>query len=196
MFIDRVGKGDVANGKSSEVKMPPRAALAERELTAEDRKLLDLSGVFMSDFSGWWSQGPRRMGADKQGDVVWVGNYWGNDLAKIDIHSLKTTLYPYPERYAAPYDCVVDTHHNVWTNLFNGDAVAKFDPKSQQWTEYPMPTRGTEFRHIAIAEHNGATEIVLSEFRAGKVAVMRFRTEEDLNALHSEVKHLELHARR
>ncbi len=188
MFIDRVGKGDVKSGKSFEVKMPPRTALAERELTAEDRKLLDLSGVFMSDFSGWWSQGPRRMGADKQSDVIWVGNYWGNDLAKIDTHSLKTTLYPYPQRYAAPYDCVVDSRHNVWTNLFNGDGVAKFDPKTEQWTEYPLPSRGTEMRHVAIAEPNGAVEVVISEFRVGKVAVMRFRSKEDLRALQTEAE--------
>ena len=176
--------------------MPPRTALAEKELTADDRKLLDLSGVFMSDFSGWWSQGPRRMGADKQSDLVWVGNYWGNNLAKIDIHSLKATLYPYPQRYAAPYDCVVDSHHHVWTNLFNGDAVAEFDPQSGQWTEYPLPTRGTELRHIAIAEHDGATKVVLGEFRVAKVAVMRFRTRQELSALRTEFQQAELHRKR
>ena len=196
MFIDRVGKGDVKSGKSFEVRMPPRTALAEKELTADDRKLLDLSGVFMSDFSGWWSQGPRRMGADKQSDLVWVGNYWGNNLAKIDIHSLKATLYPYPQSYAAPYDCVVDSHHHVWTNLFNGDAVAEFDPQSEQWTEYPLPTRGTELRHIAIAERDGAIEVVLSEFRVAKVAVMRFRTRQELSALRTEVQQIELHRKR
>jgi streptogramin lyase len=186
MFIDRVGKGDVKSGKSFEVKIPPRTALAEKEITEDDRKLLDLSGVFMSDFSGWWSQGPRRLGADKQSDVVWVGDYWGNNLAKIDIHTLKPTLYPYPERYAAPYDAVVDSHHNVWMNLFNGDAVVKFDPSSETWTKYPLPTRGIEMRHMAIAEHDGAVEAVVSEFRVGKVAVMRFRTKADLQALQRQ----------
>ena len=196
MFIDRVGKGDVKSGKSFEVKMPPRPALSEKELTEDDRKLLDLSGVFMSDFSGWWSQGPRRMGADKQSDVVWVGNYWGDNLARIDIHTLKPTLYPFPERYAAPYDAVVDSHHNVWMNLFNGDAVVKFDPNTEKWTEYPLPSRGTEMRHMAIAEHDGTVEAIISEFRVGKVAVMRFRTKGELQALRSDVQPREIRAQR
>ena len=196
MFIDRVGKGDVKSGKSLEVKMPPRTALAEKELTDDDRKLLDLSGVFMSDFSGWWSQGPRRMGADKQSDAVWVGNYWGNNLAKIDIHTLKPTLYPFPERYAAPYDAVVDSHHNVWMNLFNGDAVVKFDPSTEKWTEYPLPSRGTELRHMAIAEHDGKVEAVVSEFRVGKVAVMRFRTKAEMSALESASEKGQVQARK
>jgi len=31
-----------------------------------------------------WSQGPRRMGTDKNADVLWVGNSWGGSLARID----------------------------------------------------------------------------------------------------------------
>ena len=196
MFIDRVDKGDIQSGKSQELKMPPRHALAEDALTAQDRKLMALSGVFMSDFSGWYSQGPRRMGADKNGDSMWVCNYWGNNLARVDIHTLKATLYPYPKNYGAIYDAVVDSYHNVWVNLFNGDAVAKFDPSTQQWTEYPLPTRGVETRHIAISEVHGSPEVVLSEFRVGKLAVMHFRSKSDLQALKAEVQQVELRAQR
>ena len=196
MFIDRVDKGEIQSGKSQELKMPPRHALAEDALTAQDRKLMALSGVFMSDFSGWYSQGPRRMGADKNGDSMWVCNYWGNNLARVDIHTLKATLYPYPKNYAAIYDAVVDSHRNVWVNLFNGDAVAKFDLITQQWTEYPLPTRGVETRHIAISEVHGSPEVVLSEFRVGKLAVMHFRSKSDLQALQTQVEQLELRAQR
>src|SRR6266436_26948 len=191
MFIDRVGKGDPLTGKSLEVKIPPHRALAEDAITDQDRKLQSLSGVFMSDFSGWWSQGPRRMGADKNGDAMWVCDYWGGNLAKVDIHTLKTTLYPYPTRESAIYAAVVDSHHNVWVNLFNGDAVAKFDPGSEQWTEYPLPSRGVEMRHVAISELHGSPEAVLSEFRVGKIAVMHFRTKEDLQALQTQVQQME-----
>ena len=176
--------------------MPPRHALAESALTEQDRKLMSLSGVFMSDFSGWYSQGPRRMGADKKGDSVWVCNYWGNNLAKVDINTLKIKLYPYPKNFGAIYDAVVDSHHNVWVNLFNGDSVAKFDPSTQQWTEYPLPTRGVETRHIAISEVHGSPEVVLSEFRVGKLAVMYFRTKSDLQALKMQAQPLELHAQK
>jgi streptogramin lyase len=196
MFIDRVDKGDVQSGKSQELKMPPRHALAEDALTDQDRKLMALSGVFMSDFSGWYSQGPRRMGADKSGDSIWVCNYWGNNLARVDIHTLKATLYPYSKNYGAIYDAVVDSHHNVWVNLFNGDAVAKFGPSTQRWTEYPLPTRGVETRHVAISEVHGTPEVVLSEFRVGKLAVMHFRSKSDLQALKTEVQQVELRAQR
>lgn len=196
MFIDRVGKGEVSTGKSFEVKIPPHPALSEESITSDDRKLQSLSGVFMSDFSGWWSQGPRRMGADKNGDAMWVCDYWGGNLAKIDIHTLKTTLYPYPTRESATYDAVVDSHHNVWVNLFNGDAVARFDPRTEQWTEYPLPSRGVEMRHMAISEIHGSVEAVLSEFRVGKVAVMRFRTKAEIQALKAQVQELETRARK
>jgi len=76
-------------------------------------------------------------------------------------------------------------------NLFNGDAVAKFDPGSEQWTEYPLPSRGVEMRHVAISELHGSPEAVLSEFRVGKIAVMHFRTKEDLQALQTQVQQME-----
>ncbi len=196
MFIDRVGKGDVKAKKSLEVKMPPHVQASADALTAEDRQLYSATGVFMSDFAGLTSQGPRRMGADKNGDTVWVGNYWGGNIAKIDIHTLKATLYPYPKPEPGTYDVVVDSHHMVWTNLFNGDAVAKFDPKTETWTEYPLPTRGVEMRHIALTEHGGALEIILSYFRAGKVARMQFRTQEQLQALRTQVRESEVQAKK
>ncbi len=136
------------------------------------------------------------MGADKNGDTVWVGDFWGGNLAKIDIHTLKTTLYPYPKPTPGTYDVVVDSHHMVWANLFNGDAVARFDPKTETWTEFPLPTRGVEMRHIAFTEQNGTTEIILSYFRAGKVARMQFRTTEQLESLQAQVRAAEVQAKK
>jgi streptogramin lyase len=81
-------------------------------------------------------------------------------------------------------------------NLFNSDAIAKFDPATETWTEYPLPTRGIEMRHIALTEHNGTTEIILSYFRAGKVACVQFRTKEELQALRNEVKQSEVEAKK
>jgi virginiamycin B lyase len=196
MFIDRVGKGDVKAGKSLEVKMPPHKQVSADILTDDDRQVYAMTGVFMSDFAGLTSQGPRRMGADKNGDSIWVGNYWGGNLAKIDIHTLKTTIYPYPKPVPGTYDVVVDSHHMVWINLFNSDAIAKFDPVTETWTEYPLPTRGIEMRHIALTEHSGATEIILSYFRAGKVARVQFRTKEELQDLRAEVGQSEVEAKK
>jgi streptogramin lyase len=186
--IDRVDKADVQTGESAELKVPPRAARADGAITEADRKLYSLAGVELTDFSGFWSQGPRRMGADKSGDAVWVCDYWGGNLAKFDVHTMKPTFYRYPTPESAPYDAVVDKNHNVWVNLTNGDSVAKFDPKTEQWTEYPLPSRGIALRHISLSERDGATQVVVGYTRNSKVAKIQFRTKEELQALASEVE--------
>ncbi len=196
MFIDRVGKGEVKEKKSVEIKLPPHPQASADAITPEDKQIYSMAGVFMSDFSGLTSQGPRRMGADKNGDAVWVGDFWGGNLAKIDIHTLKATLYPYPKPGPGTYDVVVDSHHKVWVNLLNGDAIAKFDPATETWTEYPLPTHGLEMRHIALSEHDGPPQIILSYFRAGKVARVQFRTQEELQALKAQVSESSVQAQK
>ena len=186
MYIDRVGKGDMQTHRATDVHFPPHDELADDGVTKEDREVYASSGVFMSDFSGLASQGPRRLGADKNGDSVWVADYWGGNLARIDIHTMKTSFYPYPKPRPGTYDAVVDANHMVWTNLLNGDAIAKYDPKTEQWTEYPLPTHGIEMRHIAVSNHEGRTQVILSYFRAGKVAKVEFRTKEDIQALRTQ----------
>jgi hypothetical protein len=51
-------------------------------------------------------------------------------------------------------------------------------------------------RHVAISELHGSTEAVLSEFRVGKVAVMQFRTKDDLQALQTQVQQMEARAQK
>ena len=78
-----------------------------------------------------WAQAPRRMGADKNGDYVYVGNSFGGTLAKINIHTKETTLIPLPNPEAhQPYQIGVDKEHNVWTNLWSTDKIAKYNPSS------------------------------------------------------------------
>jgi len=191
--IDRVNRADVETGKTLEFKVPPRTARADGVITDADRKLYKLAGVELTDFSGFWSQGPRRMGADKNGDVVWVCDYWGGNLMKYDIRTLKTTLYKYPTPESAPYDASVDKSHNVWVNLTNGDSVAKFDPKTEKWTEYPLPTRGINLRHISLDERTGTTQIIVGYTRNSMIARMQVRTKEELQMLKAQA--LELSAR-
>ena len=191
--IDRVNRADVETGKTLEFKVPPRTARADGVITDADRKLYELAGVELTDFSGFWSQGPRRMGADKNGDVVWVCDYWGGNLMKYDIRTLKTTLYKYPTPESAPYDASVDKSHNVWVNLTNGDSVAKFDPKTEKWTEYPLPTRGINLRHISLDERTGTTQIIVGYTRNSMIARMQVRTKEELQMLKAQA--LELSAR-
>jgi streptogramin lyase len=181
--IDRVNRADIETGKTKEFHEPPRAARADGVITADDKKLYELAGVELTDFGAWWSQGPRRMGADRNADVIWVCDYWGGNLARYDIRSLKATFYKYPTPESAPYDAVVDRSHNVWVNLTNGDSVARFDPKTQQWTEFPLPARGIDLRHISLDERNGVTRIVVGYTRNSKIARMQIRSTEELQVL-------------
>jgi streptogramin lyase len=184
--IDRVNRADLESGKTQEFHEPPRAARADGVLTADDKKLYELAGVELTDFSAWWSEGPRRMGADKGGDFIWVCDYWGGNLEKYDIRTLKSSLYKYPTPESAPYDAVVDRDHKVWVNLTNGDSVARFDPKTEEWTEFPLPARGIDLRHISLDERDGATRIVVGYTRNSKVARMQIRSKEEVQALKAQ----------
>jgi streptogramin lyase len=83
MALDIVDKADTQSGKSIAIELPPIAAEMAR-ITPEEKQLYDsFAGLdFNTPFP--WSQGPRRMGADKNGDTVWVCDFWGGSLARID----------------------------------------------------------------------------------------------------------------
>jgi streptogramin lyase len=191
--IDRVNRADLESGKTQEFHEPPRPARADGALTADDKKLYELAGTELTDFSAWWSEGPRRMGADRNGDFIWVCDYWGGNLEKYDIRALKSVVYKYPTPESAPYDASVDKNHDVWVNLTNGDSVARFDPKTEQWTEFPLPSRGIDLRHISLDERDGATRIVVGYTRNSKIARMQIRSKEELQALKAQA--LEFSAR-
>jgi streptogramin lyase len=159
--------------------------------TPEERKMYAMAG---SEFHSAvpWAQSPRRFGADKNGNFVWVCDWSGGNLAKIDIDTLKVTiiLLPRPD-IQQPYSAVVDKDHNVWTNLMNADEVMKFDPKTSRWAEYPLPTLGAETRHISLFERDGSLQVILPYARARKVARMTFRSPEELQALKKQVEQQE-----
>ena len=188
--IDIVGHSDMETGKSLEVKLPPVPGRMD-QFTPEQRKMYSMTG---SDFNTAmpWAEGPRRMGADKTGDFVWVCDWWGGNLAKIDIRTQKVTMIPLPRPDAQqPYHAAVDSRHNVWTNLMGGDEVLKFDPKTSQWTEYQLPTLGAETRYFSLLEHDGSMQVILPYSRTRKVARMTFRSPEDMQALKKQVQQQE-----
>ena len=126
------------------------------------------------------------MGTDKADDVLWVGNSWGANLARINTKTNETTYVPLPNGQQ-PYHVHVDQQHRPWTNLWGADRVMRYDPKSGEWTAFDLPTRGAEPRYISLLEREGtATQVVLPYFRARKVAVMTLRSEAELNELSSE----------
>ena len=187
MNMDIVSKADVKSGKVTQIKIPPVSS--EMDLvTEEERK------VYADAGSSWtiavpWAEGPRRMGADKNGHVLWVCDWWGGSLAKIDTHTLKVTMIPLPKPDAQqPYQAQVDSNHNVWINLMNADEVIKFDPKTSKWTEYPFPTLGAETRYVSLLEKDGGLQVILPYSRARKVARMTVRSEKELESLKAQTR--------
>lgn len=190
MNLDIVAKTDMETGKVSEIKIPEVPGIRSM-FSADEIKMYDAAG------STWntampWAEGPRRMGADKAGHVVWVCDWWGGNLAKIDTRTLAVTLVPLPNPEAQePYQAAVDKDHNVWINLMNSDEVLKYDPKTSRWTDYPFPTLGAETRYVSLLERDGKMEVILPYSRARRVARMTFRTREDLQALKKQVQQQE-----
>ena len=188
MAQDLIDYSDIKTGKSGEFKLPPEKAVMD-SLTPEQRKMYETFQPpdFNTPFA--WAQAPRRMGADKNGDYVYVGNSFGGTLAKINIFTKEATLVPLPNPEAhQPYQIGVDKGHNVWTNLWSTDKVAKYDPSANQWTLFDLPTRGTESRHISLLERDGQPlRVIIPYERARKVAVLTPRSEAELQALKAQV---------
>src|ERR1700730_3597249 len=84
-----------------------------------------------------WAQGPRRMGTDKNADVLWVGNSWCANLARIDTRTHAVSYVPLPGEQQ-PYHVAVDKKHNAWTNLWGADRVLRYDPQAATWTAFDL----------------------------------------------------------
>ncbi len=182
MTIDTIGKGDTTTGKSLELKLP-RVAIEKDQMSDEHRAFYEKFAP--PDFNAPvpWNQGPRRMGADKNADVLWVGNSWGLSLARVDTHTMETSFVPLPgPGVMQPYHVAVDGGHNAWLNIWTSDVILKYDPAGKTWTTFDLPTRGTEARYISLLEKDGKTQVVLPYSRTSKVAVMTFRDAAEIAA--------------
>jgi streptogramin lyase len=185
MTLDTVGVGNGARGQASEIKLAPITAESNL-LTADEQKFYQTYN--QPDFNSPlpWAQGPRRMGTDKNADVLWVGDSWGANLARIDTHTHETTYVPLPGQQQ-PYHVAVDRNHDAWTNLWGADRVLRYDPKTTGWTAFDLPTRGAEPRYVSLLERDGQpTQVVLPYFRGRKIAVITLRSEADLRALKTQ----------
>jgi virginiamycin B lyase len=186
MTLDIIGHADGATGQATELKLP--RVVLDKDLVSDEQRAF-YEKYAPADFNQPvpWNEGPRRMGSDKNGDVLWVGNSWGGSLAKIDIHTMATSFVPLPgPGMMQPYHVAVDSGHNAWLNIWTSDVIMKFDPAANKWTTFDLPTRGTEARYISLLERNGKMEVVLPYSRTSKVAVMSFRSEADLQALKAQ----------
>jgi streptogramin lyase len=174
MAMDTIGHGDAATGEVSEIKLASvktwmdRLPAAEREFYANFNEMTFNTAVP-------WSEGPRRMGTDKNGDVLWVGNSWGSSLTRIDTKTREATLVPMPDPTMQPYHVAVDSHHNVWGDLWTNDRIYRFDPSTNKWTLFELPVHGSEIRHISLLERDGKFQVVVPFYRSSQMAVMTIR---------------------
>jgi hypothetical protein len=83
MAFDTVGKAGVATHSTSEVVLPSLKDEIAR-IPAPAKAFYDSFNQLTVNNPLPWSEGPRRMGTDKNADVLWVGNSWGSSLARID----------------------------------------------------------------------------------------------------------------
>src|SRR3989441_12952888 len=138
MALDTIGHADIETGKVTEVKLPPVKAEMDR-IKPEERAFYDNFNELSFNSPLPWSQGPRRMGTDKNADVLWVGNSWGATLARIDTKTGQTSIIPFSDPAYQPYHIAVDQNHNVWGNLWTADRLAKYDPAKAEWTLFDLP---------------------------------------------------------
>jgi virginiamycin B lyase len=183
MAMNTVYKGEVATGKTIEIKMPE---VKVDHLFGEDRAFYETVSDLGFNAPLPWAQGPRRMGTDKNADLLWVGNSFGSSWAKINTKTLETTIVPLPDPAMQAYHIAVDSKHNVWGNLWTADCIVRLDPGGNTWTVFDLPVRGTEIRHIALLERGDRISVVVPVYRTSQMGVMTLRSEAELAALKAK----------
>src|ERR1700722_7463987 len=186
MAFDTIGKADVATHSTSEVVLPSLKDEMAR-IPASAKAFYDGFNQLTVNNPLPWSEGPRRMGTDKNADILWVGNSWGASLARIDIKTLQTTIVPFPDPAYQPYHIAVDKNHNVWANMWTTDRIARYNPTTAEWTFFDTPVRGTEIRHVSLLELPGQdTQVTVPLYRNSKMGAMTLRTEAEVAALKAQ----------
>ncbi|MEA2939363.1 MAG: hypothetical protein QOC56_2867 [Alphaproteobacteria bacterium] len=185
MAFDTIGKADMTTGKVTEITLPSLKNELDRA-SPDQRNFYENFDDRANGKPLPWSQGPRRMGTDKNGDVLWVGNSWGSTLARIDTKTLETKIIPFPNSTMQPYHIAVDQNHNVWGNLWTSDHLVKYDPATNKWTTFELPVRGTEIRHVSLLERDGKTQVIVPVYRSSQMGVMTLRSEADIAALKAQ----------
>ena len=130
-------------------------------------------------------QSPRRPRADLNGSDVWVPNWFGNTVVRIDARTSKLKYYAMPYPGMSPYEASIDGHHRLWVSLQGSDEVARLDPDTDKWTFYSWPSRGTAQRQNNVLDRNGVLQVVLTSSASHRVGRMVMRTAEDMQALRA-----------
>lgn len=187
MPMDAIGHGDAATGEVSEVKLTPVKAWMDR-MPAEERDFYENFNEMSFNTAIPWSEGPRRMGTDKNADILWVGNSWGSSLDRVNTKTREVAMIPMPDPTMQPYHVAVDSHHDVWGDLWTNDRIYRYDPGTNQWTLFELPVHGTEIRHISLLERDGKLQVVMPVYRTSQMGVMTIRSETEMAARRAQAK--------
>jgi streptogramin lyase len=186
MAFDTIVKADLKTGKTTELKLPPVKDEMARA-TAADNSFYATYGPRDIGTPFPWSQGPRRMGIDRENGIIWVANSWSGMLGRVDTRTMQTTLIPFPNTFTnQPYHAVPDKKQNVWAPLWTTDQIAKYDSKTGKWTMFDLPTRGTEVRIGSLLERGDDLQVVFAYARSSKIAVLSVRSEADMAAAKAQ----------
>lgn len=171
-----------AAGDVHEIKLPPMP-LAEY---LQPGDFADDEDVPQPGLGG--RQSPRRPSADLNGTAVWVPNFYGNTLLRIDTQTKELKYYavPYPGMY--PYEAMIDSRHQVWLTFQNSDEMGRFDPDTETWAIYSWPTKGMAQRQNHMLERDGVLEFTSASGMAHRVGRMIMRSEDELQALRDSLR--------
>ncbi len=71
-----------------------------------------------------------------QANGVYLLNFGGGDIGRLDAATLKTTIYPTPTPGSRPRRGRVDAENRLWFAEYAGNAIALFDPKTETIKEW------------------------------------------------------------
>ena len=177
---DVIGHSDITTGKVLETKLPmqPLTAFVKPGDIGEELPTAGVGG----------KQAPRRPRADHATDDVWIPNFYGNTLIRLNARTAELKYYPLPFAGMNPYETDVDSRHRVWMNFQNSDEIGVFDPATEKWTLYSWPTKGATQRQNTLLDRDGVIQIAGAFLNANRASRMVLRTPQEIQALRDRAR--------
>lgn len=182
---NRLGKADPRTGEVFEVLLrPPWLLDREDTRTAADAAFYRSIGALAEGGDGGinmipGAMAPRRMGADRHGELVYVANFNGESIARVDTRTLATKFYRLPIE-SHPYRVAVDRHGNAWVSMMGDDWLLRLDARTEAWSRYQLPVLNCDNRYV-VSDH-ARDEIWIPCARTSQAIRMQFRTPEQVRA--------------
>jgi virginiamycin B lyase len=178
---DAIVSQDIRTGENRRYAMPNGTSHLELQMGAFDGH----GRLWFTGYSGWYGRldpvtgkvklyqaaggrGPFAIAADREGGI-WYASYVGNYLARVDINSGKSEMFPLPSDADGPKGIAIDGRGNVWTASLKDGAIARFSPANRSWATFRAPGNNPRIYGITIAPngHVWASDI-------GENRVLRF----------------------